>query len=78
MWLDGNLLGTHQRPKRFVAMLRRLRRAGRLGRFVSVHTQHDAVHIAADGGRVCRPLIVCHHGVPKLTSDHMEQVCVCV
>ena len=74
MWLDGNLLGIHQRPLKFVSALRKLRRGGRLGRFVSVHTHRDGVHIAADGGRVCRPLIVCHRGVPQLTPAHVEKV----
>lgn len=77
MWLDGNLLGTHQRPRRFVSALRRLRRAGRLGRYVSVHMHHDAVHVAADSGRVCRPLIVCDKGLPLLTDQHIAQVSSC-
>ncbi|KAK9794947.1 hypothetical protein WJX73_009398 [Symbiochloris irregularis] len=74
VWLDGNLLGIHQKPKRFVSMLRKLRRGGRLGRFVSVHTHRDGVHIAADGGRVCRPLIVCNKGIPLLTAAHVDKV----
>ena len=49
--------------------IRRCRREGTVGIYVSVHV-NDAmrcVHVACDGGRICRPLIVVEHGVPKLT-----------
>ena len=85
VFLNGEILGVHASPDAFVAALRRLRRAGRLGQFVSVCGGAAAaggggtagnggngggggssgsggggvVHIACDGGRVCRPLIVC-------------------
>jgi hypothetical protein len=35
----------------------------------------DAIHLSCDGGRVCRPLIICHKGVPQVTAAHM-QVCL--
>ena len=100
MFLNGAILGIHARPKRLVAAFRQLRRAGRIGEFVSVWAQvgevvtaahahvnraldnthcccllqADAVYIAADGGRVCRPLIICHNGVPSVTPAHMAKV----
>ncbi|KAL6782341.1 RPC2 [Auxenochlorella protothecoides x Auxenochlorella symbiontica] len=74
VFLDGCILGTHRRPRALVAALRTLRRAARLGEFVSVHVQHDAVHIAADGGRVCRPLIICDAGVPRVTGAHLARL----
>lgn len=72
--LNGTILGVHARPKRLLSTLRQLRRAGYIGEFVSVHRQADAISIACDGGRVCRPLIICDRGVPRLTQHHIAQV----
>lgn len=35
-------------------------------------TQHDTVQIASDGGRVCRPLIICDKGVPRVKDEHLK------
>ena len=41
---------------------------------VYLHEQQRAVHIATDGGRVCRPLIIVDErtGQPKLQQCHLE------
>jgi hypothetical protein len=57
-----------------VADLRSLRRAGRVGQFVSVAGGVGGVALACDGGRVCRPLVVCDAGVPRLTDAHVAAV----
>eukprot|EP00887_Chlorella_sp_A99_P006810 scaffold2.g6810.t1 len=57
-----------------VEALRGLRRSGKLGEFVSVYIQHKNVHIASDGGRVCRPLIICDRGRPRVTADHLRRL----
>jgi DNA-directed RNA polymerase III subunit RPC2 len=53
-----------------------MRRQGLTGEFVSVylHEGQRAVHIATDGGRVCRPLIIVDErtGMPKLKQKHLE------
>lgn len=36
--------------------------------------QADSVYIASDGGRVCRPLIICKNGVPMVTDAHIAKV----
>lgn len=54
--------------------LRELRRAGRLGEFVHVHLQQDACYVSADGGRVCRPLIICDQGVPRVRQEHITKL----
>ena len=74
MFLNGQVLGVHQAPLGFVQTIRTLRRAGRLGEFVSVYTQQECVYIASDGGRVCRPLIICDQGKPRVTSQHTAKV----
>lgn len=38
---------------------RELRRRGLVHEFVHLHLQNDACYISCDGGRVCRPLIIC-------------------
>eukprot|EP00884_Botryococcus_braunii_P009393 jgi/Botrbrau1/18455/Bobra.0072s0038.1 len=72
--LNGTILGVHARPKRLLRTLRQLRRAGYVGEFVSVHRGMDILSIACDGGRVCRPLIICDRGVPRLTPDHVAKM----
>lgn len=37
IFVNGNVVGVHQRPQRFAAALRRLRRRGRIGAHTSVH-----------------------------------------
>jgi DNA-directed RNA polymerase III subunit RPC2 len=56
--------------------VRKLRRAGRVGAFVSVYrtmTQRT-VNISSDGGRVCRPLIIVRNGVPAVTEQDIQDV----
>ena len=72
VFLNGNILGVHRRPKHFVRGLRELRRRGQVGEFVSVYLQHDTVQIASDGGRVCRPLVICDKGVSRVREEHMQ------
>lgn len=71
VFLNGLVLGLHRNPHRFGFQLRRLRRCGRIGRYVSIHVQENlrAVNLSSDGGRVCRPLIIVEHGQPKVTSE---------
>lgn len=76
VFLNGLILGVHTRPHEFVKNLRTMRRRGLAGEFVSVylHEGQRSVHIATDGGRVCRPLIVVDEetSLPKLKQVHIE------
>lgn len=74
VFLNGGVLGAHPHPQRLVRALRDLRRAGRLGEFVHAHLQNDAAHVSCDGGRVCRPLIICDAGVPRVTDAHIARL----
>eukprot|EP01114_Cavostelium_apophysatum_P020204 TRINITY_DN6708_c0_g1_i4.p1 TRINITY_DN6708_c0_g1~~TRINITY_DN6708_c0_g1_i4.p1 ORF type:complete len:1163 (+),score=317.41 TRINITY_DN6708_c0_g1_i4:32-3520(+) len=76
VFLNGHILGIHKEPHRFLRNFRLMRRCGRIGEFVSIFI-HDAirsVHIASDGGRVCRPLIIVEHGKPKVTTKHVQEL----
>ena len=68
IYLNGALLGIHQKPEKFLDDMRRMRRNSRLGEFISVykHEALNAIFIASDGGRLCRPLIVVENGIAKL------------
>jgi len=74
--LNGLILGAHTRPIWLVKSLRSLRRQGQVGEFVSVylHDGQKAVHIATDGGRVCRPLIIVNEdtSLPRMKQVHVE------
>lgn len=74
VFLNGAILGVAPQPDHLVAALRELRRVGRLGEFVHVHAQADAVHVSCDGGRVCRPLIICDRGVPRVRDEHIDRL----
>jgi DNA-directed RNA polymerase III subunit RPC2 len=78
--LNGLILGVHTRPKELVSNLRSMRRRGFAGEFVSfyLHEGQRAVHIATDGGRVCRPLIIVDEetGLPRLKQAHLEALAV--
>ena len=76
VFLNGLIMGVHSRPRELVLDLRSMRRNGLVGEFVSVylHEGQRSVHIATDGGRVCRPLVIVDEetGQPKLKQAHIE------
>jgi len=75
VFLNGLVIGACSRPHKLAAALRRMRRSGKIGEFVSVyaHDVHRAIYIACDGGRVCRPLIVAPNGRSRLTAALLEE-----
>lgn len=72
--VNGTIIGLTRHPTRFVTQFRRLRRANKFSEFVSIYVNHHhrAVHIASDGGRICRPMIIVENGLPKVTSEHIQ------
>ncbi|CAL1697964.1 unnamed protein product [Somion occarium] len=74
--VNGNIIGLTRYPTRFVGNFRRLRRAGRFSEFVSIYINHHhrTVHIASDGGRICRPIVIVENGKPRVTSEHITQL----
>lgn len=77
MNVNGTIVGLTRFPSRFVTNFRKLRRAGKFSEFVSVYINHHhrAVHIASDGGRICRPMIIVENQQPRVTTEHID-VCV--
>ncbi|XP_011085923.1 DNA-directed RNA polymerase III subunit 2 [Sesamum indicum] len=74
--LNGLILGKHRRPQRFAKAMRKLRRSGKIGEFVSifVNEKQHSVYIASDGGRVCRPLVIADKGVSRIKEHHMKEL----
>ncbi|KAF2530625.1 hypothetical protein F2Q70_00031348 [Brassica cretica] len=73
---NGLIIGKHRRPQYFANSLRRLRRAGKIGEFVSVfiNEKQHCVYVASDGGRVCRPLVIVDNGVSRVKQYHMKEL----
>ncbi|KDN36391.1 beta and beta-prime subunits of DNA dependent RNA-polymerase [Tilletiaria anomala UBC 951] len=73
VYLNGVVIGLTRYPVRFVTAFRKLRRAGRISEFVSIYTNshQQAVHIASDAGRICRPMIIVEKGQPKVRREHI-------
>ncbi|TMW95667.1 hypothetical protein EJD97_008514, partial [Solanum chilense] len=69
-------IGTHRSPQIFANTMRKLRRKGRIGKFVSifVNEKQGCVYIASDGGRVCRPLVIAEKGVSRIKEHHMNEL----
>ncbi|KAM7262515.1 hypothetical protein ACFE04_000198 [Oxalis oulophora] len=74
--VNGLIIGKHRRPKHFAGVMRKLRRAGRIGEFVSifVNEKQRCVYLASDGGRVCRPLVIADKGISRIKEHHMKEM----
>ena len=73
VFINGTPTGLTSKPKSFLNSFRKFRRMGRVSEFVSIHINdhHNAVHIATDEGRICRPLIVVENGKSKVNKRYL-------
>ncbi|ANZ76081.1 BA75_03066T0 [Komagataella pastoris] len=76
VYLNGTMIGVIRYPTVFVTKFRKLRRSGKVSAFISIYinSHHKAVHLAADGGRICRPLIIVENGVSKVEAHHLQKL----
>lgn len=77
VFLNGRIIGVHSQPRLLTDRIRFLRRTGGIAEHVSVFEQpkQKCVHIACDGGRVSRPLIIVDsRGEPRITDEHLNKV----
>ncbi|SCU82842.1 LADA_0C08262g1_1 [Lachancea dasiensis] len=76
VYLNGTIVGVIRFATKFVSHFRSLRRSGKISDFISIYTNlhQKAVHIATDGGRVCRPLIIVTGGESRVKSEHLQQL----
>lgn len=76
IFINGTPMALTRLPKQFLNNFRRLRRTSRISEFVSIfiNHHHNAVHIATDEGRICRPLIIVENGKSKVTNRHLKSL----
>ncbi|KAJ2021396.1 DNA-directed RNA polymerase III complex subunit Rpc2 [Coemansia sp. S680] len=76
VFLNGLILGITRAAMRFVRMFRMLRRSGRIPAFVSIYIDdhRNTVNISADGGRICRPLIIVENGQSRIKDIHIQEL----
>ena len=72
--VNGTIVGITRYATRFVYNFRKLRRAGKVNEFVGVYINHHqkTIHVASDGGRICRPMIIVENGKPRVETEHIE------
>jgi DNA-directed RNA polymerase III subunit RPC2 len=74
VFVNGTPIALTRQPKVFLNSFRKCRRMGRVSQYVSIYINHhtNAVHIATDEGRICRPLIVVENEKPRVAKRHLE------
>ncbi|KAG5947770.1 DNA-directed RNA polymerase III subunit [Claviceps monticola] len=72
--VNGTPFALTRYPKRFAYRFRTMRRRGWISPFVSINlnSHFNAVHIATDEGRICRPYIIVKNGKQKLKDEHLR------
>ncbi len=76
VYLNGSLIGFHEKPEELIQMIKEKRRRGELPVELTVGYYKDMneVYINADEGRALRPLIVVENGKSKLTKEHLKMI----
>ena len=72
--MNGTPFALTRFPKKFAAEFRTMRRKGHISAFVSINlnSHFNAVHIATDDGRICRPYIIVSDGKSRLKPGHLR------
>ncbi len=76
VFLNGELIGMHDRPRELAAELRKRRRHGEIKKQVNVIYYEDTneIIINSDQGRARRPAIIVENGKPLITNEHIERL----
>ncbi|MDY6775460.1 MAG: DNA-directed RNA polymerase subunit B [Halobacteria archaeon] len=74
VYIDGSLVGTHERPEDLVESLRQERRRGNISDQVniSIDKRTKEVFVDTGPGRARRPLVVVEDGEPLVTQEHID------
>ncbi|MDD4498264.1 MAG: hypothetical protein PHV51_08985, partial [Methanosarcinaceae archaeon] len=76
VFINGELVGTHDTPVELVAELRKMRRQGFISRQVNItlnNTTREVV-INSDMGRARRPVVIVENGHSLVTEEHIEKL----
>ena len=78
VFLNGQPVGVHRQPVKFVRNFRFLRKRGRVQEFVSIYLNdlQNCIYIASDGGRLVRPLLTVEKGRVKLQQRDIEDMVI--
>jgi len=76
VYVNGDLIGLHDKPRELVEEVRQRRRSGLLSSEVNVRFDENMneIIINCDEGRLRRPLLVVRHGKTMLTRRHVEDM----
>ena len=76
VFMNGELLGYHDRPEELVDNIRQMRRSGTVPKQVNVvhHKATNEIIINSDHGRARRPGIIVENGKPLLKEEHIAQL----
>ncbi|MFZ3059635.1 MAG: DNA-directed RNA polymerase subunit B [Candidatus Methanoperedens sp.] len=76
VFLNGELIGTHDKPKELVSKLRKRRRMGDIKKQVNIIYYEDTneIIINSDQGRARRPAIIVENGKSLVTQEHIERL----
>lgn len=76
IFLNGTPVALARQSETFLRAFRLSRRTGHISAFVSIHVNFhtNAIHIATDEGRICRPLIIVENNKPRVTESHLEEL----
>ena len=76
IFINGEIVGFHPEPLKFVADLRRLRRSGQISNQINVtyFDRTNEVVINTDSGRARRPVILVEDGKAKVTEEHTTKL----
>ncbi len=76
VYVNGDLIGLHDKPKELVEEIRQRRRSGLLSHEVNIRFDDNMneIIINCDEGRLRRPLLVVRHGKTMLTHKHIDDM----
>lgn len=76
IYVNGGLVGFHEDPEKLRLELIKKRRSGQINPQINIYFNEltNELYISTDAGRVQRPVIVVEKGIPKLTTEILEEI----
>lgn len=76
VFINGDWIGIHGEPEKFVAKLRNMRRSGMINIFTSIawNIKMNEININTDAGRLCRPLYIVEDNDLLMTDDIVKKL----